>query len=105
MVRFGTKCPSITSRWIRSAPPRSTRGHLRAKRREIGRQDRRREAHAHRLTSSAIASPGATWNPPAGVWRMHDAGWHARVGLRADEGDAEAALAEATPPRDRRRRR
>ncbi len=41
-----------------------------AKRCEVGRQDRGGEAHAHRLTSSAMASPGAIWKPPAGVCRI-----------------------------------
>ena len=44
-VMLGTKCPSITSRWIQSAPAASTAAHLLAEPREIGGQDRRRDDH------------------------------------------------------------
>ena len=40
-----------------------------AERREIGGEDRRRDLHAHRLTSSEIGSPGAIWKPACGLWR------------------------------------
>src|SRR5262245_6831500 len=36
---------------------------------EIRRQNRWRDAHGHRLTSSEIGSPGAIWNPAWGFWR------------------------------------
>ena len=38
---FGTKCPSITSRWIQSAPACVDRAHLLAEPGEIGGEDRR----------------------------------------------------------------
>ena len=66
---FGTKWPSITSTWMRSAPPRSTAAIAVAERGEVGREDRRRDLHAHRLTSSEIGSPGAIWKPACGLWR------------------------------------
>ena len=46
------------------------RGDRVAERGEIGRQDRRRDQHAHRLTSSEIGSPGPIWKPACGLWRM-----------------------------------
>ena len=56
MVMFGTKCPSITSTWIRSAPPRPPRQYhdpeLRSQPKERGRNLDR--AGSHRLTSSEI---------------------------------------------------
>ena len=73
IVMFGTKWPSITSTWIRSAPPRSaaaTASPSAAKSAESsdGAIWSGRPLH-QRLTSSEIGSPGAIWNPPCGLWR------------------------------------
>ena len=45
------------------------RGDRVAERGEVGREDRRRDEHAHRLTSSEIGSPGPIWKPACGLWR------------------------------------
>ena len=44
-VSGGTKCPSITSTWITRAPGLHDLPHLRSQAGEVGRQDRRRDAH------------------------------------------------------------
>src|SRR5207344_689023 len=37
---------------------------------EVGRQNGWRDAHAHRLTSREIGSPGPIWKPAWGLWRI-----------------------------------
>ena len=61
---------------------RFDRGDCVAEPREVGGQDRRRDQHAHRLTSSEIGSPGAIWNPACGLWRMTMPAGNAGIGRR-----------------------
>ena len=63
--------------------------------REIGREDRRRDAHGHRETSSVMASYGITWI--AGLRRLpdDDAGRDAGIGHLARHRDAETLRPQA----------
>ena len=72
-------------------------GDVAPERGEVGGQNRRRDLHghsAHRLTSSDTASVVVTWNAAGGLLADHGAGRHARIRLRADDGDAQALLAQ-----------
>ena len=75
---------------------------LRAEDREIGRQDRRRDPHGHRLTSSEIGSPGAIWKPACGFCRKDDAGGDAGVRDDRQRPRPETRARAADRPRDRR---
>ena len=96
---FGTKWPSMTSTWIRSAPPRSATRDRVAERGEIGGEQRRRDLQVpgglhQRLTSSEIGSPGADLESALRALAQHDAGGHARIRMIADDRHAEAARAQ-----------
>ena len=59
----GTKCPSMTSTWITRAPAAMHLLDLRAEAREVGRQDRRRDARerGHQIGTSIDARQWLHW--------------------------------------------
>ena len=89
-VRLGTKCPSITSTWIHSAPPAIDLLELLAQPAEVGAQDARRDPRAHRppaggpLTTRSIREPRGRPLPGAGRVAMTMPGSGASAAHRVD---------------------
>ena len=96
----GTKCPSITSTWITRAPASQHLPDLLAQPAEVGRQDRRRDAHAAQQLACAApyAHIGLQHRVAAVVALQDRGGGHAHdrrvlAAVGADRGQLEAVQA------------